>query len=229
MSKITKQKKKQIPSALRISVWDANGGKDQRKMECYVKCGNIIDVTNFECGHVEAESKGGKTTLKNLKPICKKCNLSMGSKNMEQFREDCGFLNETDKVMDEALLAAEILSKDAKETNTAFDDGFVAEYNYQHLTFMGVLHLLNYRRLAINENEMLKDTIILRNILHKYQICHEKDYGTTFNDLKIINKCKIAEDLDKVTSSQCEIITKSGSRCLNKAKIDKKCKIHSKK
>ena len=40
---------------------------------------------SFHCGHVIPECKGGKTNLSNLKPICQTCNLSMGTKNMDEF------------------------------------------------------------------------------------------------------------------------------------------------
>ena len=35
----------------------------------------------FHCGHIISEKNGGITILENLKPICKGCNLEMGSKN----------------------------------------------------------------------------------------------------------------------------------------------------
>lgn len=40
---------------------------------------------SFHCGHIIPECKGGETILSNLKPICQKCNLSMGTNNMEEF------------------------------------------------------------------------------------------------------------------------------------------------
>lgn len=35
---------------------------------------------NFEAGHVIPESKGGKTHIENLLPICSTCNKSMGNR-----------------------------------------------------------------------------------------------------------------------------------------------------
>ncbi len=40
-------------------------------------CKNKISVFDYECGHNIPESKGGKTTLDNLVPICARCNRSM--------------------------------------------------------------------------------------------------------------------------------------------------------
>jgi 5-methylcytosine-specific restriction endonuclease McrA len=42
---------------------------------------------DFHCGHIVAEANGGETNLSNLKPICKNCNLSMGTINMNKFME----------------------------------------------------------------------------------------------------------------------------------------------
>ena len=44
-----------------------------------------IDIRNFHCGHVIAESKGGDLTIKNLRPICAPCNASMGTMSMNDF------------------------------------------------------------------------------------------------------------------------------------------------
>ena len=71
--------KKNIPKALREQVWISNFGKKFSK-KCYIPwCKNKIDVFNFHVGHNIPECKGGKTCLENLKPICSRCNSSMGS------------------------------------------------------------------------------------------------------------------------------------------------------
>jgi len=43
---------------------------------------------------VIAESKGGEMKLENMRPICKKCNASMGNKNMDNFIEERGFFKQ---------------------------------------------------------------------------------------------------------------------------------------
>ncbi len=46
--------------------------------KCRVRwCRNKISAFDYECGHNIPESKGGKTTLDNLVPICARCNRSM--------------------------------------------------------------------------------------------------------------------------------------------------------
>jgi 5-methylcytosine-specific restriction endonuclease McrA len=70
-------KKKKIPKALAEQVWiTAMGHRFEGK--CRVSwCKNKISVFDYECGHNVPESKGGKTTLDNLVPICARCNRSM--------------------------------------------------------------------------------------------------------------------------------------------------------
>ena len=73
-------KKKNIPTALRREVWIKHNGK-VFNAKCKVSwCNNEISPFNFECGHNIPESKGGKTNLDNLLPICSSCNKSMGNR-----------------------------------------------------------------------------------------------------------------------------------------------------
>lgn len=72
-------KKAKIPRALREQVWLTTGGK-VFEMKCPVDwCHNRINVFDFHVGHNLPESHGGSTDIKNLKPICARCNLSMGN------------------------------------------------------------------------------------------------------------------------------------------------------
>ena len=71
--------KANIPKALREQVWIKNIGR-QYEHKCLVDwCQNTISVIDFHVGHNIPESHGGKTDITNLKPICSRCNLSMGS------------------------------------------------------------------------------------------------------------------------------------------------------
>jgi 5-methylcytosine-specific restriction endonuclease McrA len=71
-------KKKKIPKALAEQVWISRMGH-RFEHKCAVSwCRNRINVFDYECGHNVPESKGGKTTLDNLIPICARCNRSMG-------------------------------------------------------------------------------------------------------------------------------------------------------
>ena len=67
------------PKALREQVWLKNIGH-QYEHKCLIDwCQNTISVFDFHVGHNIPESHGGKTDITNLKPICSRCNLSMGS------------------------------------------------------------------------------------------------------------------------------------------------------
>jgi 5-methylcytosine-specific restriction endonuclease McrA len=71
--------KKKIPTALREQVWIIWCGEKDFKKKCNVKwCENLITPFTFEVGHNIPESKGGKTSIDNLRPLCSKCNKSMG-------------------------------------------------------------------------------------------------------------------------------------------------------
>ena len=78
MRNIKKYKKANIPKALREQVWLETFGKIYEH-SCHIEwCSNIINVFDFHVGHDIPESKGGTLTIDNLKPICARCNLSMG-------------------------------------------------------------------------------------------------------------------------------------------------------
>lgn len=71
--------KNKIPKALREQLWLRYIGKIYEH-KCYIPwCLNIIDVFNFHCAHNIPEINEGETSLENLRPICSRCNLSMGS------------------------------------------------------------------------------------------------------------------------------------------------------
>lgn len=71
-------KKQKIPKALREQVWLTNFGK-KFEHKCFIPwCTNKINVFDYHVGHNIPESKGGQLCLENLKPICSRCNLSMG-------------------------------------------------------------------------------------------------------------------------------------------------------
>ena len=77
--KIIKYKKKTIPKAVREQVWIKYCGR-KFSHKCYIKwCSNKITVFDFHVGHNIPECKGGKLCLENVKPICSRCNHSMGS------------------------------------------------------------------------------------------------------------------------------------------------------
>jgi len=83
-------KKQPIPNHVKTLLWNHWVGCD--KAETYCLCCKVtkISIRSFHAGHIIAESKGGDMTVKNLKPICGPCNLSMGSRNMDEFIKKFG-------------------------------------------------------------------------------------------------------------------------------------------
>lgn len=75
-----KSRRAKIPASLRASVWNTYIGEDRGTFRCI--CGSKVSQLNFECGHVIPWSQGGMDTLENLRPICSRCNRSMGTENL---------------------------------------------------------------------------------------------------------------------------------------------------
>ena len=75
--------KKHISKSLKSKIWNHYIGVSIGQISCIVCKNNTINMMNFECGHIIAESCGGKNNIDNLIPICGLCNKSMGTTNME--------------------------------------------------------------------------------------------------------------------------------------------------
>ena len=80
-----KYKKKNIDLQLRIAVWRKYMRKNKFEYKCPVCLDKTITAMDFDCGHILAESKGGPTTVSNMKPICNKCNQCMGTMHMDDY------------------------------------------------------------------------------------------------------------------------------------------------
>ena len=79
MTKGVETSKAAIPKALREQVWIYYAGRCFQRRCLVPWCNNQMSVFDFHVGHDRPESKGGATELSNLRPICSRCNLSMGS------------------------------------------------------------------------------------------------------------------------------------------------------
>jgi hypothetical protein len=78
-------RRKKIPIHIKTLVWNEYIGHDVNDNKCLCCKKEKINVRNFHCGHVIAESKGGDLTIKNLRPICAPCNQAMGTMSMNEF------------------------------------------------------------------------------------------------------------------------------------------------
>ncbi len=88
--------KKNIPRAIRNLVWNKYIGEKKGNGVCKCCKKKLISQMDFDCGHIVSEYNGGKTVVKNLIPICKLCNSSMGRMNMRDFIKKHG-LNQKSK------------------------------------------------------------------------------------------------------------------------------------
>ena len=71
----------------RMAVWQRHCGNEYDH-KCLVKfCQNMMNPFQFDVGHVIAKAKGGSNCLSNLKPICAKCNKSMGTMSMDEYEK----------------------------------------------------------------------------------------------------------------------------------------------
>jgi hypothetical protein len=86
-----KAKKKAIPKVMKSLCWSKHVGDTVGMTQCMCCETNQIKMNDFQCGHVVAEANGGTMTVDNLRPICKACNLSMGTENLNEFKLRCGF------------------------------------------------------------------------------------------------------------------------------------------
>ena len=74
-----KIQKANLPKALREQVWITYAGRTF-ECKCIIPwCTNSMTVFDFHVGHDIPESQGGTTEIANLRPICSRCNLSMGA------------------------------------------------------------------------------------------------------------------------------------------------------
>lgn len=87
IDKPVKKRKKPIPKAVKMAVWNTYIGDSIGKTKCPVCQQQEITQMNFHCAHVVAEALGGETHVSNLRPTCASCNLSMGKKHLEEFKK----------------------------------------------------------------------------------------------------------------------------------------------
>ena len=90
----TKKKRSSIPGILRKQVWERYIGQ-RTTSKCF--CCNKNEITpftycnTFHAGHIISHHNGGKTSIENLLPICRDCNMNMGSENWDEYIERSEF------------------------------------------------------------------------------------------------------------------------------------------
>jgi hypothetical protein len=80
-----------ISPSLRRDVWNTHVGRMFELYRCLCCCKNIITYESFHCGHVISRHDGGSLYIANLRPICRDCNVAMGTMDMNKFRKFRGY------------------------------------------------------------------------------------------------------------------------------------------
>lgn len=80
-------RRKPLPKSVRLSIWNTYIGEDVREGACYV-CGTRLKLEYMHAAHVIAVATGGSNLVSNLRPCCSVCNLSMGTRNLDDFRAE---------------------------------------------------------------------------------------------------------------------------------------------
>lgn len=77
-------KRKVLNKVMRQKIWCRYYG---RNMDGICKCCrmNKISVMDYDAGHILAHKEGGSSYINNFVPICRPCNQSMGTENMNAF------------------------------------------------------------------------------------------------------------------------------------------------
>ncbi len=97
------RRKQPIPTLLKDNVWNTYIGPSKGIGKCKCCQQNEIFKNSFHCGHIVAESKGGATTIGNLRPVCGRCNQSMGTKNMIDYMIENGMSCDQLHMQDEEI------------------------------------------------------------------------------------------------------------------------------
>lgn len=82
-----KNQRKNIPDDIRDQVWlKHHGGKTVGTCYC---CGDAIYKYHggWHCSHVISVKHGGKDEVDNLRPCCRTCNLTMGTRNLYEYKK----------------------------------------------------------------------------------------------------------------------------------------------
>lgn len=85
------KKKITIPKKVKIDVWNTYISPNINSHLCLCCKKTIIQITDFQLGHVQSEKDGGTTEIGNLRPICSACNFSMGTTNMIDYVKKYGY------------------------------------------------------------------------------------------------------------------------------------------
>jgi len=77
-------KRKSFPKSLRHSLWRSIFQDNMNGFCSVCLCG--VNIENFHAGHIISVKNGGSDNISNLRVVCSLCNLSMGTRNLDEFK-----------------------------------------------------------------------------------------------------------------------------------------------
>lgn len=91
---VGKKRSKSVPREVRLNVWINRHGYSM-EAPCYC-CGDILTgMGHWHAGHIIARANGGSDTVENMRPVCARCNISMRTKHMDDFKAELEARNQT--------------------------------------------------------------------------------------------------------------------------------------
>lgn len=90
---------KKLSLILRTQVWNRYIGLEKGLLKCPYCITHNISQLDFECGHIISRENNGSDDLSNLRPICNKCNKSLGKETLDIKKWDDGYDEQFDPVI----------------------------------------------------------------------------------------------------------------------------------
>ena len=83
-----KPSRPKITGAMRLAVWETYIGQ-RTKGKCFccwkTEITQLSNYKTFHAGHIISDHNGGETSVENMLPICRDCNMNMGSTNWDEY------------------------------------------------------------------------------------------------------------------------------------------------
>ncbi len=199
-----KKKKETIPISVKNTLWNIYF-QNNLTGTCQCCRHEAISKNNFDCGHILSEKDGGQVSLDNLRPICRSCNSSMGTLNMDVFMKKYGFdkIEQINSERDTNVKSPKEIKPEIISTEKPTDN----KIDKEELKMIKETEKLEKQcketmELAI---KLQKDADIAMDIAKK----NHNDFITTYN--QILGKCK-NDELKKI----CQTLKMSKSAYSNK-------------
>jgi 5-methylcytosine-specific restriction endonuclease McrA len=178
-----KKLRKSIPKSLKNLVWNKHIGKEKGIGECNV-CKNEIDSKNFECGHIISVKDNGETNESNLLPICGPCNKSMGTQNLNEFKDKYfkkSHVNTTDTKVDDTTVDDTTVDN-TKVDDTKPDETYVDKYIQRNLYHTDETKPVKHNGIVIHILGEQPLFLSMDDIFHNYREWLSKYYNESYNE-----------------------------------------------